>query len=189
MHYFSRLLHRYNQYLSELSESKTSTYGNNGTKSNSYEYKGLDGYSMHSLAHGERTYYCLAARAGNAKSFFLADSAQTILVHRRKGMIHAQCRITCHACEIAIGIVALDAVDTSIPKGLRFIEAFTGKREYFAATMKLYVAASFPSIRLLLTNEKLQFFLRFVSIFPMMYRNTVNYCNRKWRGTKIGFVE
>ena len=143
---------------------------------------------MHSLAHGERTYYCLAARAGNAKSF-LADSAQTILVHRRKGMIHAQCRITCHACEIAIGIVALDAVDTSIPKGLRFIEAFTGEREYFAATMKLYVAASFPSIRLLLTNEKLQFFLRFVSIFPMMYRNTVNYCNRKWRGTKIGFVE
>lgn len=43
-----------------------------------------------------------------AKCFFLAGTAQTILLHRPRGMIHARCRITCHACEIAIGIVALD---------------------------------------------------------------------------------
>lgn len=98
-------------------------------ESNSYEYGGRpDRHSMR--------LYCTCAHSGEVLLLgWQARRRYSSRIDRQKGMIHEQCHITCHGCEIAIGIVALDVSRRSIPR-LRqvfFSSRSKGKR-YFAAS-------------------------------------------------------
>lgn len=98
-------------------------------ESNSYEYGGRpDRHSMR--------LYCTCAHSGEVLLLgWQARRRYSSRIDRQKGMIHEQCYITCHGCEIAIGIVALDVSRRSIPR-LRqvfFSSRSKGKR-YFAAS-------------------------------------------------------
>lgn len=81
-------------------------------ESNSYEYRegSTDRHSM-------RLYYT-CAHSGEVLLLGWQERRRrySSRIDRQKGMIHEQCHITCHGCEIAIGIVALDVSRRSIPR-------------------------------------------------------------------------
>lgn len=76
--------------------------------------------------------YCTCAHSGEVLLLdWQARRRYSSRIDRQKGMIHEQCHITCHGCEIAIGIVALD---TSIATGLFFIALPPKGKRYFAVS-------------------------------------------------------
>lgn len=81
-------------------------------ESNSYEYREgpTDRHSM-------RLHYT-SAHSGEVLLLGWQERRRrySSRIDRQKGMIHEQCHITCHGCEIAIGIVALDVSRRSIPR-------------------------------------------------------------------------